>query len=205
MLAYKFRTVEDLNRVTDILINRRLWCADVQSLNDICEADIRVGDDRGREIQLFEFGMKVSKAISEWRVCSLCKNFDHELLWAHYANGSRGVVIEVSLPPTDAITVTYNDNFVFLSHYIDNGVDVAVRAALTRKKTAWQYEQEVRVLARKQFYDLTDPVRRLIIGPRVEPEIVRALAKLCAAQSIPMERAIVADWGVYTVGAQELA
>jgi hypothetical protein len=46
MKAYKFRSVDDLDRVMDILINRRRWCADVRSLNDIREADIRVGDDR---------------------------------------------------------------------------------------------------------------------------------------------------------------
>lgn len=205
MKAYKFRSVEDLNRVTDILINRRLWCAEVRSLNDIREADIRVGNDRGREVQLFEFGLNVSKAISDWRVCSLCKTFDHDLLWAHYAGGSRGVAIEVSVPSTDASPVTYSDDFVFLSDYVEAGVDAAVRAALTRKTKAWQYEQEVRVMTRSQFYELVEPIHRVIIGSRVEPPIVRALAEVCAGHGIPMERAVVADWDRYTVGVQEFA
>lgn len=205
MKAYKFRAVEDLNRVTDILINRRLWCAEVRSLNDIREADIRVGNDRGQEVQLFEFGLKVSKAISDWRVCSLCKTFDHDLLWAHYADGSRGLAIEVSVPSTDAIPVTYSDDFVFLSDYVEAGVDAAARAALTRKTKAWQYEQEVRVVTRSHFYDLAEPIHRVIIGSRIEPPIVRALAEVCAAYGILMERAVVADWGRYTVGVQEFA
>ncbi len=205
MKVYKFRSVENLDRVTDILVNRRLWCADARSLNDIREADIRVGNDRGREVPLFEFGLSVSKAISEWRVCSLCKTFDHDLLWAHYAAGDRGVAIEVSIPPTDASTVIYSDDFVFLSDYLAAGVDAAVCAALTRKTTAWRYEREVRITTRAQFYELAKPVHRLIIGSRMDQSILRALAQVCSAHGIPMERAVVADWGRYTVGVQEVS
>jgi hypothetical protein len=205
MRAYKFRSVDDLDRVMDILSNRRLWCADVRSLNDIREADIRVGNDHGREVQLFDFGLNVSQGFRDWRVCSLCKTFDHDLLWAHYAGGSRGVAIEVSVPSTDAIPVTYSDDFIFLSDYLEAGVDSAVRAALTRKTKVWQYEQEVRVITRSKFYDLAEPIHRVIIGSRIEHSVVRALAEVCAAHRIGFERAVVADWGRYTVGVQEPA
>jgi hypothetical protein len=205
MRAYKFRSVHDLDRVMDIFINRRLWCADVRRLNDIREADIRVGNDRGREVQLLDFGLNVSKAFSEWRVCSLCKTFDHDLLWAHYAGGSKGVAIEVSVPSTDAMPVTYSDDYLFLSEYVEAGVDSAVRAALTRKTKVWQYEQEVRIIRRSKFYDLAEPIHRVIIGSRVAPSVVRVLAEVCAAHGIRFERAVVADWGRYTVGVQELA
>ncbi len=128
MKAYKFRSVEDLERVRDILINRRLYCGDVRNLNDIREADIRVGHDRGREAELFEFGFSVTRAISDYRVCSLSKTFNNYLLWAHYAGGSSGLAIEVALPSPDALDVTYDDDFIFLSDYVDAGVDAAVRA-----------------------------------------------------------------------------
>jgi len=204
MNAYKFRTTDDLDRVADILVNRRLYCSDVEHLNDIREADIRVGNDRGREGKLLEFGLSVTRAIRAYRVCSLSKTFNNPLLWAHYAGGSSGLVIEVPLPAPDSIDVVYDDDFIFLSDYLDAGVDAAVRAALARKTKAWQHEEEVRVIVRAQFCDLPAPIPRVIVGSRMGRTTLHAVAQLCSTHGIAIERAVVADWGVYTVGLQQV-
>jgi len=205
MNAYKFRTADSLDRVTDILMNRRLYCSEIRRLNDIREADIRVGNDRDREVEVFEFGLTVTRGISQHRVCSLCRIFDNPLLWAHYAGGSSGLAIEVVLPSDHATEVTYDDDFVFLSEYIDRGVDAAVRAALARKTKLWQYEQEVRVVTRTEFYYLPTPIQRVIVGPRIDQSTLHSLTQVCSEQAIPLQRAIVADRGIYTVGLQEHA
>lgn len=203
MNAFKFRTAEPLERVTDILTNRRLYCSDVRRLNDIREADIRVGNDRGREVEMLEFGLSVTRAIPGYRLCSLCKTFDNPLLWAHYAGGSSGVAIEVVLPSTVATDVVYDDEFIFLSNYREAGIDAAVRAALARKTKLWEYEQEVRVITQDEFYNLADPIQRVIVGPRMEQPTLRSLRQVCSVQGISLERAVLADWGIYTVGVQE--
>lgn len=43
MKTYKFRTVQNFESIVDIIINKRLFCSDARSLNDIHEGDIRVG------------------------------------------------------------------------------------------------------------------------------------------------------------------
>jgi len=107
MKAYKFQSVDNLHFVVDILFNKRLYCCRADQLNDIREGDLRVGNDRGRELQIIEYGDAVARQLKELRVCALTKSFDNHLLWTHYANGYSGVVIEVEVDKADVTAVTY--------------------------------------------------------------------------------------------------
>ena len=97
MKAYKFRAVENLHFVIDILFNKRLYCCLAEVLNDIREADVRIGNDKGREIEIIKYGEEVGNQLKDIRVCALTKSFNSHLLWAHYAGGYTGVAIEVEL------------------------------------------------------------------------------------------------------------
>jgi len=200
MKAYKFRGTENFERVADILINRRLYCSEVRHLNDVREADIRVGNDRGKEAELLQFGLSLREALASYRVCSLSKTFNNQLLWAHYASGHSGLAIEVDVPSADATEVMYDDDFIFLCDYIGRGMEAAVRAALAKKDKVWKYEEEVRVITRNLYYEVQEPIDRVILGTRMSQFTIRALAEICSAQGISLERAVVADWGIYTVG-----
>ena len=101
MKAYKFRSADNLNVVVDILFNRRLYCGRADQLNDIREGDLRVGNDRGREHQVIEYGDAVSTQLKELRVCALTRSFDNHLLWAHYADGWSGLAVEVEVDDTE--------------------------------------------------------------------------------------------------------
>jgi len=203
MMAYKFRTVENLHFVIDIIFNKRLYCCPSKQLNDIREGDVRVGNDQGRETEIIEFGDEVTKQIREMRVCSLTKSFDNHLLWAHYAGGYTGVAIEVELDDRDVTEVTYNDNFIFLSDLIGNfSAADAAKQILTRKYNAWNYEGEIRLVTKTDFYPLSRPISRIIVGSRTNPALVSALYLICAHFEIKLDRMVIADWGIYTVGAQ---
>ena len=203
MKAYKFRTTQNFEFVADILVNRRFYCSDPRSFNDIREGDIRVGDDRGAEIEVIDFGNRVSDALGRCRVTSLCKTFDNHLLWAYYAGGFTGMAIEVELPSADIVEVTYDDYFIYLSDYCKrNDVEGATRAALCKKYTVWRHEQEVRIITPEPFYDLRQPISRVIVGPRVSQPMINVLHIICSHYGISLDRAVIADWGIYTVGAQ---
>jgi len=205
MRAYKFRTVENLHFVIDIIFNKRLFCCYSNQLNDIREADVRVGKDQGREVEIFEFGNEVTKRLRELRVCSLSKSFNNHLLWAHYAGGYTGVAIEVELEDRDVTDVSYDDNFIFLSDFIAKGsAEDAARQVLTKKYKAWSYEEEVRLITKTEFYPLAYPISRVIVGSRTNPALVSALHLMCSHFGITLDRMVIADWGIYTVGAQPL-
>lgn len=205
MKAYKFRTVENLHFVIDILFNKRLYCCRPEVLNDIREGDVRVGNDKGLEVEIMDYGLEVSNQIKEFRVCSLTKSFDNHLLWAHYTGGYTGVAIEVELDETDVTEVTYGDDFIFLSELIDSEPpEIAAKQVLARKYKDWSYEGEVRVITKSEFFPLTQPISRIIVGSRTNPALISALHLMCNHFGILLERMVVADWGIYTVGTQPM-
>ena len=205
MRAYKFRTVENLHFVIDIVFNKRLYCCRSEQLNDIREADVRVGNDQGRVHEIIEFGDEVTKRLRELRVCALSKSFNNHLLWAHYAGGYTGIAIEVDLEDRDITEVNYDDNFIFLSELIDKGSpEDAARQVLAKKYKAWSHEEEVRLITRTEFYPLARPICRILVGSRTNPALVSALHLMCNHFGITLDWMVVADWGIYTVGAQPM-
>jgi hypothetical protein len=101
--------------------------------------------------------------------------------------------------------VTYGDNFIFLSDLINAGPpETAARQMLTRKYKDWKYEGEVRLITKSVFYSLTHPIVRVIVGSRTNPALVSALHLMCRHYGITLDRMVVADWGIYTVGVQPM-
>ncbi len=205
MKAYKFRAVENLHFVIDILFNKRLYCCRAEVLSDIREADVRVGNDEGRETKIFNYGQEVTKQLKELRVCALTESFNNHLLWAHYAGGYTGIAIEVELDDDAVTEVVYDDEFIFLSQLIDScPPEAAARHVLAKKYKDWSHEGEVRLITKSEFYPLTHPISRVIVGSRTNPALVSALHLMCSHFGISLERMVVADWGIYTTGAQPL-
>ncbi len=206
MKAYKFRSAQQLNFVMDILVRKRLYCCHSDVLNDIREGDLlRSGTDAGRGNEVSDYGLEVGKEMKSLRICSLSRTFNNHLLWAHYASGYSGVAIEVELDDAEAVEVTYSNDFIFLSAFIDSASPEAVaRKALVQKWRDWQHEEEVRIITKSEFYPLVRPISRVIVGARTDSALVSALCLVCSHFGIPVERAVLADWGIYAIGVQPM-
>lgn len=198
VFAYKFRAASAADHIFDILLNRRLYCADWQNLNDPVEgifafgmrADEADGRHDGRLRQTHE-------AMQRLRVCSLAGTFDCHLLWSHYAAGFNGVAIEVELPDDPSIRpVTYRGVFGFLN--LDGHVnpDVAAREVLFSKYSEWQYEEEIRILHDAEFFPLEAPIRRVIVGHRLNGALLEAIQIVCENQGIEVCRVGIGDEGL---------
>ena len=197
MKAYKFRSAANLHFVVDILFNRRLYCCRADQLNDIREGDLRVGNDRGQELQVIEYGDAVATQLKELRVCALTRSFDNHLLWAHYADGWSGLAIEVELDDADAVAVTYADDLIYLAQLMESlSPEAAARQALARKYKEWSYEGEIRLITKSEYYTLNWPISRVIVGSRTSPALVSALHVMCKHFGITLDRVVVADWGL---------
>lgn len=86
-----------------------------------------------------------------WCVCSFTSDPNNELMWAHYANCNKGVCLEFDLAQTPELhekifPVEYNDTL-----QIVNSID-ELDLALLRKRTAWKYEKEWRILSNIKGY-----------------------------------------------------
>jgi len=99
----------------------------------------------------------------------------------------------------------YGDAFIFLSRLIDSySPESAARQVLARKYKDWSYEGEVRLITKSELYPLTHPISRVIVGSRTNPALVSALHLMCSHFGIPLERIVVADGGIYAMGARPM-
>ncbi len=198
MLAYKFRSASQIEFVFDILLNRRLYCADWRKLNDPMEgmfASVHRGVERPHVQQVV---MGIRDAKRRYKIASLAGTFDCHLLWAHYAGGFDGVAIEVDLPDDEPMIrpVDYRGVFAFVDIDRIQNEDEAARTILFSKYQEWHYEREIRILHDQDFYRLHRPIRRVIAGHRMGQAMFDALHLICDKLGIEMRRVGIGDEGI---------
>jgi hypothetical protein len=198
MLAYKFRSASQIEIVFDILLNRRLYCADWRKLNDPMEGMFASVHRRAERPYVQQVVMGIRDAKGQYKVASLAGTFDCHLLWAHYAGGFDGVAIELDLPDDDPMIrrIDYRGVFAFVD--IDQMQDEheVARTILFSKYQEWQYEREIRILHHQEYYRLTRPIRRVIAGHRMGEAMFDALHLICDKLGIETCRVGIGDEGI---------
>ena len=142
MVLYKYRSLQAFERFVDILLNRRLYTAPFLSLNDPME---------GRYVSSLSDTVRRVRTEEDVRILSLSRVWNSTLMWSHYADSHKGVVIgvEVDDPPHAALPMRYVSS---LSRP-GSGTPLERNIALLRKKHVfWQYEDEYRVIVQDQLY-----------------------------------------------------
>jgi hypothetical protein len=198
MLAYKFRSANQLHFALDIIFNNRLRCSDWRQLNDPMEGmfaySTRATDEQDHSDQVAE----IIRHKKNLLVCSLAGTFDCHLLWAHYASGFEGLAVEIELPD-DAPNVRVVEYRGVFAHVSFDGFLIPEQAAeqiLSSKYKEWAYEKEVRILQSDEWYKLQIPVRRVIAGHRMHPAVFEALRIICERRNVVLNRTGIGDEGI---------
>ena len=95
MKLYKFRPLandRDRDYLKEILETRKFHCSKFQDLNDPMEG-IYYAADRANIIDL------IFKAKARYKICSFSNEeaFSKPIMWGYYANGFRGVAVEIEV------------------------------------------------------------------------------------------------------------
>ncbi|EME67982.1 hypothetical protein H261_20734 [Paramagnetospirillum caucaseum] len=198
MRAYKFRSASSTDKIFDIILNRRLYCADWRNLNDPLEGIFAFGTSKESRKAYDKFLGKIRNEKGKLKVCSLSATFDCHLLWAHYADGFNGVAIEVELPDHDPRVQEVKYRGVFAYVNCDGNMKPldAAKDVLFSKYDEWAYEKEIRILSHDEYYSLDIPVKRVIAGHRMNPALFDALQLICETQDIPIYRVGIGDEGL---------
>ncbi len=164
-MFYKYRGISNFRFFTDIILKKRLYAAPYFDLNDPME---------GRYIYSGSIGQKDEKIIrlikgekENLKICSLSRNPNIELMWSHYSDGHRGVVIGVEVDETRYTMrdIEYDGLYNFNSHSSrETAIDI-----LSHKNEVWDYEEEVRVFIHRKKY-IAVKVREVICGSRMSPQ-----------------------------------
>lgn len=143
MKLYKFRSLsneDEFKRVKKILESGEFWCSSFWELNDPMEGVYLTS--RG-----VHFIDKIYKSKSKYKICSFSgkKGFNEPTLWGYYANGFKGVAIEIEIPVVKINKINYGSELPDFSDNHDS--DETAKMILTSKLKSWEKEDEYRFLS----------------------------------------------------------
>lgn len=202
-MFYKYRGLSNLKYALDILVNSRMFAAQFQELNDPMEGvyTYALGTLQPRDIDA------ISGDKNDYRLLSLSKTSNNMLMWAHYAEGHRGMVIGVDVEEkhVERENVSYVSDLAL--ELTGNGEwghrDTAIRI-LSKKYDVWAYEQEHRVFVRAQSY-VKVKIRDLIFGIGTDADtkglVTKIAQKFCSkarVRTITREELSTCMAGIHT-------
>lgn len=178
MKLYKYKSLKDPWFVLDMIVNRRLYCAHWSELNDPLEGryELYLGKKSSRLASIMT--SRIEEARDSFRVASLSADPTNFLMWSHYADGHKGVVLEVDIPEehpglTKVIYTAFSSVFSEKAQTLED-----MRHLFNGKGEEWAYEQEYRIITDSKFFNLGSPIQRVLIGPAVDCDKQQILREL---------------------------
>ena len=168
---YKYRSLQNLERFIDIIINRELYGATYSEMNDPMEGFFKYSSEDSRN--------KIDSIIegkSKTYICSLSRKADIGLMWTHYADENKGCCIELQVTSTlwNRVDVNYSRR---IPQITENNTTASI---LGVKAKMWEYEEETRFLRGNTDKRpmLKIKISRIFIGCKVDRSRFSFLRKL---------------------------
>ena len=196
MQLYKYKSLSNFEFVADILLNKRLFASDFNNLNDPMEGDFN------RDYTSSEYSKIITDEMRKIKICSLSSNMNNPILWAHYADGFKGICIEVEIDESILTPhkITYS-GFNPIPSEEDRGLygidekmtpsDWAI-VALKSKNEAWQYEDEYRLFSDAKHISKGLTITAIYFGTRMS-EVYKGLIHKLLSGEIEKKETIILD------------
>lgn len=191
MKLYKYRTLNNIEYVVDIFRNQRLYCSTVDELNDPFEGMYLRTPPKGvLQKKYYDFSKYIGPTLSRIsdpfdsttckRICSLSSNPTDVRMWSHYADGHKGILIEVEIDETEQTLhkVDYFDQLKTTNHTILTPLNLT--NILTRKSFHWESEKEYRIITESRYFDVTNRISAVWLGLRTPPLLQDLIRSLCS-------------------------
>ena len=174
-ILYKYKTIDNWKYILDIFIKKRLYAAKYTELNDPMEGQYFYKGNA--EVRELEKKLREEKQIIG--ICSFSKNYNSTLMWSHYANSHRGIVLGVRIGEKACIIeeVKYVDSIAKID-ITNNWPRFKAQEILTYKLSAWNYENEYRVIGHMKKVRVE--IVELFLGCKIrtdDEEIIKSLAE----------------------------
>ncbi|MBF7049329.1 DUF2971 domain-containing protein, partial [Campylobacter volucris] len=177
---YKFRALQKCKnqyilpeKVEEIFIKICLYAPSFEKLNDIEEGLFYHKGISKSELEDIK-NLKETKHICSFSSTQL-KDYE-KLMWAHYANGSKGIKIKFLLTNDTAKKVTYkkeNDEEQIYNNPIEVKNDL--NTILSTKNKCWEYEKEYRVISNKKYIPIT--ITEVTFGKNIQYNDVKNIVE----------------------------
>jgi hypothetical protein len=161
-MLFKYRGIKEFRYFVDIILNQRLYAAPYFDLNDPMEGQYLYNTGELNE----DINKLITGEKEKIRICSLSRDGNNELMWTHYAEGHRGVVIGVEIIPSSEQTlrpIIYDGLSTLNQRTLNSNSAIDI---LSHKLKVWEYEKEERVFIRNKYF-VSVKVREIIYGRRM--------------------------------------
>jgi len=171
-MFYKYRSLSQNGffKCIDIIIKKRLYASRYIDLNDPMEGFYLC--PKGKLSEKMQYSLQ--KKIDAVRIVSLSKRNDKTLMWSHYADGHKGIVIgiEINENQFDVRPVIYGELPTIKEE--DIGEDT-YKELLSTKLSPWFYEEEVRILAKRRYIPVE--IKEIIYGTKINQTVRSVLRR----------------------------
>lgn len=165
-MYYKYFNVNGrkVQRIIEIFNSNMIFAAQYKNLNDPMEGYFLNNGSLNRdEINIIKYNKQ------QIRICSFTKEDTSKLMWAHYANGFKGIVIGFDIEQGYNIEKIKYSGLLELSEIpiLENQFN----QIFTRKFDEWSYENEYRVILNNEGETIKVVPKELIFGLRTPKKI----------------------------------
>lgn len=171
-ILYKYRNLNDYKRFIDILINKRLYASNYKDLNDPMEGQYYYSEG----ILNHNVREKLYNEKNALKILALSKDNNNALMWAHYADGERGIAIGVKIDNHlyEVADVVYDG-----PHSVDrnNYRNLTAKEILKHKLNVWDYEKEVRVFVENNKHVFVK-IHQIILGSKINTKDKEMIKRL---------------------------
>jgi hypothetical protein len=171
MYLYKYKSLLNFEHVAEIIVNNNFYASQYFNLNDSMEGLFNYDESTKKEyIEDIKEGKK------KLRICAFSKDYKNPLLWAHYADGFKGICIKVEIDgysqEFDIVPVDYSKNRTLFNNNVAYIRDEFPRMILSHKAKEWAIEKEVRLLTNNEYINYGLKIKSILFGKRT-PEILK--------------------------------
>ncbi len=171
MELYKYKSLHNFEYVAEIICNNRFYAAQYYDLNDPMEGLFNC--DEGTKKEYID---DIKEGKQKLRICAFSKDFQNPLLWAHYADGFKGICIKVEIdenyPDFEIMEVEYSDQRICFNNNVARLRREFPRLILRQKAEEWSVEKEVRLLSSNEYIQNGTKIKSIFLGLRT-PEILK--------------------------------
>lgn len=212
MFVYKYRGCSKFNRDLKSLVENSFYAPTYDNLNDPCETLV-LTDGVENDVDTFASflrnkGKESAKGVKDalfkfvnskngMGIYSLSKNYNDELLWAHYGEGHQGFCIEYnfeiltsekSFTRFNHLDVQYQSNPPVIRMLDFNSEDdkLLFKKIAGTKSKRWNYEDEIRILTDKSgtHHYYYEALKSIYFGVNISDDHKNRLFKKLAGRSV---------------------
>lgn len=204
---YRYRPLrEKIDEEISALTSGYIFCPLLSEMNDPMEGTHRVsqrfaGSSGGNKRQV-----AVDAALAATGIASLSEVFDHEPMWAHYADKFRGMCVQYNMNALlkglgDQVAITrmmYSEQEPILLADRSTPPEKA-RHCLSSKTVRWASEREWRIFRDgrgEASYGREKAIRKILLGSSVEPAEERKLINVGRQLQVPVVKMKVEAYSV---------